>query len=72
MIYRSSQLVMPMLQGVVYNLAWCGWQMSGMLANIHCLTPTWMNAANSVAVSCTTTAASISAAARHNTKETHR
>lgn len=21
-----SQLVMPMLQGVVYNLAWCGWQ----------------------------------------------
>lgn len=25
-IYLASQLVMPMLQGVVYNLAWCGWQ----------------------------------------------
>lgn len=25
-ITTRDQLVMPMLQGVVYNLAWCGWQ----------------------------------------------
>ncbi|KAK7717354.1 hypothetical protein SLS64_002844 [Diaporthe eres] len=25
-ITTKDQLVMPMLQGVVYNLAWCGWQ----------------------------------------------
>ena len=27
--------------------------MSGMLENIHCFTPTWMNAAIRVAVNCT-------------------
>lgn len=24
--FLGAQLMMPMLQGVVYNLAWCGWQ----------------------------------------------